>query len=298
MSFDHFAIIWHFRTGFTEADWNEKCLFGKTSRLLFLRYYLYRYLLAAAFLLCLAAAITIAYFWLHRCEECRAQQSQRRLTFITVNNVYQLDGVAGGIKGGLNRLRTLRTWIERDAPNAILLHAGDFLAPSLTSKVFKGEHMIDVLNHMDGDGAAFDKRMFVVFGNHEFDDSRCDTENAVLNKRVADSQFTWLNANLDFSGCSGMKSLASESKVVRDGVVSNVNGIKLGLFGIGLTPGKMDGSPASDKYPALSGRSGGGAPEHKISPRQRRRIRRRRDASALAGRSKSDRQPLAPAASI
>jgi 2',3'-cyclic-nucleotide 2'-phosphodiesterase (5'-nucleotidase family) len=211
------------------------------------RNYLYWYILVAVPFVCLAAVL--AYLWLHRCGECRAQQSQRQLTFITVNDVYQLDGVAGGIKGGLNRLRTLRTWIERDAPNAILLHAGDFLAPSLTSKVFKGEHMIDVLNHMDGDGAAFDKRMFVVFGNHEFDDSRCDTENAVLNKRVADSQFTWLNANLDFSGCSGMKSLATQSKVVRDGVVLDVNGIKLGLFGIGLTPGKMNGEPASDKYP-------------------------------------------------
>jgi 5'-nucleotidase len=209
------------------------------------RNYLVWYVLAAALLVCLA----VTYLWLHRCEQCRAQESQRRLTFITVNDVYQLDGVAGGIKGGLSRLRTLRTWIERDAPNAILLHAGDFLAPSLTSKVFKGEHMIDALNHMDGDGAAFDKRMFVVFGNHEFDDSRCDTENAVLNKRVADSQFTWLSANLDFSSCSGMKSLATQSKVVRDGVVLNVNGIKLGLFGIGLTPGKMNGEPASDKYP-------------------------------------------------
>ena len=25
-------------------------------------------------------------------------------------------------------MRTLRQWIERDAPNAILLHAGDFLS--------------------------------------------------------------------------------------------------------------------------------------------------------------------------
>src|SRR3954452_21395724 len=99
------------------------------------------------------AVLAILYF----CGSTRStSQSQRRLTFITVNDVYQLEGVAGGIKGGLNRLRTLRTWIEQDGANAILLHAGDFLAPSLTSKVFKGEHMIDVLNPMDGDGAAFD----------------------------------------------------------------------------------------------------------------------------------------------
>jgi 5'-nucleotidase len=176
--------------------------------------------------------------------------NHRRLTFITVNDTYMLGNAAEGEAGGLDRLRTLRRTIERDSPEAILLHAGDFLAPSLISRVFKGEHMIDVLNNLDGDDKAFDKRMFVVFGNHEFDDSRCGENYAPLNDRVAESRFTWLNANLDFSACAGMKSISNQGNVKKDSGILLVNGVRLGLFGIGLTPDKMDNVNPSVNFPA------------------------------------------------
>jgi 2',3'-cyclic-nucleotide 2'-phosphodiesterase (5'-nucleotidase family) len=179
------------------------------------------------------------------------ERVSRHLTFITVNDTYRIDGVSNDTLGGLHRLRTLRKWIERDEPNAILLHAGDFLAPSLASRVFKGEHMVDAMNHMDGDGKNFDNRMFVVFGNHEFDDSRCNTEDAPLNARVAQAQFRWLATNLDFPNCPSMKSLLSQRNVRKEGAVLEVNGVKLGLFGIGLTPPRMENvKPASSaEYP-------------------------------------------------
>jgi 2',3'-cyclic-nucleotide 2'-phosphodiesterase (5'-nucleotidase family) len=172
-------------------------------------------------------------------------RSDRMVTILAINDVYRLDGVAAGKSGGLPRVRTLRRWIEREAPNALLLHAGDFLSPSLESKVFKGAQMIDVLNNLDGAGAAFDTRMFVAFGNHEFDDSRCDKAAAPLNARVAESQFTWLVANLDFSNCPSMNGMLSRPNVRKDGVIIEVDGIKVGLFGIGLTPDK-EGAP---RYP-------------------------------------------------
>ena len=174
-----------------------------------------------------------------------AQAAARQVTFLTVNDVYRLDGVNEGASGGLTRLRTLRRWIERDAPNAILLHAGDFLSPSLESKVFKGAQMIDVLNNLDGSGKAFDRRMFVTFGNHEFDESRCDRPDAPLNARVKESQFTWLAGNLDFPHCASMNEMLSAKNVKKDGVVIRVNGVKVGLFGIGQTPDKV-GAP---RYP-------------------------------------------------
>jgi 2',3'-cyclic-nucleotide 2'-phosphodiesterase (5'-nucleotidase family) len=175
-------------------------------------------------------------------------QSARHVTFIAVNDIYRLDGVGDDKKGGLARLRTLRKTIERDAPNAILLHAGDFLAPSLISKVFKGKQMIDIMNRLDGDSSAFDDRMFVLFGNHEFDDSRCNDKGAVLEARVLESRFTWLNANLDFSNCWMMKSLSDQENVKKNGVVVDVNNVKVGIFGIGLTPDKMEGKK-TERYP-------------------------------------------------
>src|SRR5262245_20663293 len=56
---------------------------------------------------------------------------ERRVTFLTVNDTYRLDGIADGRLGGLHRLRTLRKSIEADAPNVVLLHAGDLLGPSM-----------------------------------------------------------------------------------------------------------------------------------------------------------------------
>lgn len=173
-----------------------------------------------------------------------AQPGERRVTFVAVNDIYRLDGVAEGRSGGLGRVRTLRSWIERDAPDAILLHAGDFLSPSLIGKVFKGEQMIDALNHLDGDAGAFDGRMFVAFGNHEFDDSRCNKADSPLDKRVDESQFTWLVANLDFSNCASMNGVPKRQNV-KDAVIVDVENVKVGLFGIGLTPDK-DSAP---RYP-------------------------------------------------
>ena len=71
--------------------------------------------------------------------------------------------------------------------------------------------MIEALNSLDGDAKAFDNRMFVTFGNHEFDISTCTNSNPSLNARVAESQFTWLAANLDFPHCDGMKDMLERS---------------------------------------------------------------------------------------
>jgi 5'-nucleotidase / UDP-sugar diphosphatase len=182
------------------------------------------------------------------------QLEGRHLTIIAVNDIYRLNGVARDREGGLARLRTLRAKIERDARQAedvVLLHAGDFLSPSMLGAVYKGRQMIDVMNRLDGDAKSFDDRMFVAFGNHEFDDSKCRNAASVLDARVAQSQFTWLNSNLDFSDCEMLSSISWQSNV-RNGVVVNVGGIKLGLFGIGLTPEGMDRNPATD-YPKYRG---------------------------------------------
>lgn len=171
-----------------------------------------------------------------------AQKPERHLTFLTINDVYRVEGVAEGRHGGLARVRTLRKWIERDAPNAILLHAGDFLSPSLVSRETRGASMIEAMNSLDGDPKAFDNRMFVTFGNHEFDVSTCGNPNPSLNARVEESQFTWLAANLDFPNCAGMKGMLDRKNVKKDGVVVEVDGVRLGLFGIGQTP-EQAGSP-------------------------------------------------------
>jgi 2',3'-cyclic-nucleotide 2'-phosphodiesterase (5'-nucleotidase family) len=174
-----------------------------------------------------------------------ASTGERRITFITVNDIYRIDGVSEGKVGGLTRLRTLRKWIEQDAPNAVLLHAGDFLSPSLISRVFKGEQMVDAMNHLDGDGPGFDHRLLVVLGNHEFDESQCNKHPAPLIRRIEESKFIWLAGNLEFSDCASMQGLPSLRNVRKDGIILEIEGIKIGIFGIAQTPDE-EGAP---KYP-------------------------------------------------
>lgn len=168
----------------------------------------------------------------------------RSATIIAVNDIYRIEGVGETELGGLHRLRTLRKTIEKEGRDVLLLHAGDFLSPSLAGRVFKGEHIVDAMNNLDGDPKKFDKRMFVVFGNHEFDDSDCNVSPAPLMARLDESQFIWLNANLDFSNCASMKDVMAHKNIKRTAVVG-VGGIKFGIFGIGLTPDIKD----AKKYP-------------------------------------------------
>src|SRR5262245_45759199 len=113
---------------------------------------------------------------------------ERTAVLLTVNDVYRIEGVDGGRVGGLARLRTLREQLERGHPDLLVLHAGDLLYPSFASRMFNGEQMIAVLDDLDGDPAAFDPRMFVVFGNHELEKPR-RKDAGILAQRVRESQF-------------------------------------------------------------------------------------------------------------
>ena len=175
------------------------------------------------------------------------RQGGRVATILAVNDIYRVDGVGKDEIGGLHRLRTLRKDIEKKPGKVLLLHAGDFLSPSLEGRVFDGEHMVDAMNNLDGDPKKFDARMFVAFGNHEFDDSKCGMPVAPLPARVEQSQFTWLVSNLDFSNCASMKTIPALKNVKRTAIV-DINGVKIGLFSLGLT-----GNPKDAKnYPATS----------------------------------------------
>lgn len=97
------------------------------------------------------------------------------IRIIAVNDVYQLDN-----------LPSFKTCVskESDFPGlTITVLAGDFLAPSLLSRLDHGIGMVDILNscHLD----------YVCFGNHEADVSWED-----LLVRITDSRFTWLNSNI------------------------------------------------------------------------------------------------------
>ncbi len=93
-------------------------------------------------------------------------QSMREVVVLAVNDVYRIEGIGGGPVGGLELVRALRQQLEKDHPDLLFLHAGDFLFPSLVSEWTKGAHMVEMMNLLDGASGTFDPRMLVVFGNH------------------------------------------------------------------------------------------------------------------------------------
>ncbi|HEX5759654.1 MAG TPA: 5'-nucleotidase C-terminal domain-containing protein, partial [Thermoanaerobaculia bacterium] len=147
------------------------------------------------------------------------------------NDVYRIEGVEGGAVGGLARLRTLREELERSHPDLVVLHAGDLLFPSLLSRVYAGEQMIDVLNRLDGDPAAFDPRLFVVFGNHEFDRGK-PADAAMLDARVEESQFTWVASNVVFDGGAESTAPTVAAPNLRAHALVESGGLEIGVFGL------------------------------------------------------------------
>jgi 2',3'-cyclic-nucleotide 2'-phosphodiesterase (5'-nucleotidase family) len=161
-------------------------------------------------------------------------QPTNKATILSINDVYRIEGINDGKDGGMPRVRALRAELERSTPDLLFLHGGDFLSPSFLGRTYKGAQMIDLMNVMDGSPATgtHDPRMFVTFGNHEFDDSHCG-KNGPLAERVKESEFLWLTSNLDFSGCDKLKALAGSPKISGHRVVES-GGLKIGIYGVTL----------------------------------------------------------------
>ena len=155
------------------------------------------------------------------------------VVILAVNDVYRIEGLEGGAFGGLARLRTLRKELERAYPDRVLLlHGGDAIFPSFLSRMYGGQQMIDVLNRMDGDAQAgrLDERMFVAFGNHEFEKEGCQKD-PVLQHRLAEADFYWLDANISAFPCPDRRPRLAGANLVHGRIVE-VGGLRVGLFGL------------------------------------------------------------------
>jgi len=106
-----------------------------------------------------------------------------RITLLQLNDLYDIMPVEKGKKGGLARVATLRDRIAKEAPDAVLVLAGDFLSPSTMSSVFQGQQMMATLN-----AAGLD---LATFGNHEFDFGE-----QVTQQRMKESRFVWVSSNV------------------------------------------------------------------------------------------------------
>lgn len=165
-----------------------------------------------------------------------AARGERTVTLLAINDLYRIEGVDGGTRGGLARVRTLRAELEAAAGGPVLLlHAGDLLYPSLLSRMYDGAQMVSAMNLLDGDPAAFDDHLFVTLGNHEFDPGDLD-EADLLDQRIEESAFYWFGTNVTFThGGDGLPLVAAHN-LLRTALVEVESGsgepLRIGLFGL------------------------------------------------------------------
>lgn len=153
-----------------------------------------------------------------------ALADEKKVTFVHVNDVYELQPRNG--LGGVAYLETILKEYRQKDPQMVFTFGGDLLSPSLLSGMAKGAQMIEATNAL---GMAV-----AVPGNHEFD---FGPEN--MARQLGGSRASWLAANMstpDGSLVAGIK----------PSFIKEVNGIKVGFFGV-ITPHTATASKPGDQ---------------------------------------------------
>ncbi len=126
--------------------------------------------------------------------------------------------------------------------NNLLLHAGDVFSGTLYFNEFKGLADLELMNLAEFD--AF------TFGNHEFD---LGTE--TLLPFVQNAKFPFVSANVNFSKDTLMKNLQNNAYTgkphdgkIYDGIIKNINGEKVGIFGLTTAETTSISSPGDVRF--------------------------------------------------
>ena len=147
-------------------------------------------------------------FLLFGCQESALEFPKADVVLVQVNDIYEIDGVNQGKEGNLARVQGLVDSLKKIYPQVLLVHAGDFLNPSLIGNLkeenrekVKGKHMVQVMNSMSFDAVAF--------GNHEI-----DLKYPILQKRLNEMAFDMISANLFFKDSLEIRAFRQNEKII------------------------------------------------------------------------------------
>ncbi|HEY4617224.1 MAG TPA: metallophosphatase [Flavobacterium sp.] len=148
----------------------------------------------------------------------------KKITILHTNDVHShidpfpADHPRNPNKGGVARRASLIETIRKEDPNVLLLDAGDIFQGTPYFNYYGGELEFKLMSMMQYDASTI--------GNHDFD-------NGVegLYAQTPHAKFDFLSANYDFKNTM-MDGLVKPYKIF------NKNGIKVGVFGIGI---ELDG---------------------------------------------------------
>ncbi|QBQ07005.1 bifunctional metallophosphatase/5'-nucleotidase [Sporosarcina pasteurii] len=121
--------------------------------------------------------------------------------------------------------------VRAEKPNALLLDAGDVMSGTLYFNEFKGMADLQFMNLMGYDA--------MTFGNHEFDLGSTPEGHQALADFVEAAEFPFVSSNVDFSRDDKFNGLFSdlissepEKGKIYNGIIKEINGEKVGVFGL------------------------------------------------------------------
>ncbi|PPA69984.1 5'-nucleotidase C-terminal domain-containing protein [Jeotgalibacillus proteolyticus] len=187
----------------------------------------------------IASALTISMFGIPP-QVSQAAEGVFDLSILHTNDTHaSLDDVAKRV--------TLVNQLRADNPNNLLLDAGDVFSGSLYFNEFQGEADLKFMNLMKYDA--------MVFGNHEFDLGSSPDGHKALSEFVKGAEFPFVAANVDFSNDSlfdGLQSFTYSEEFnpgeIYNGIVKEVNGEKIGIFGLTTEETAGISSPESIEF--------------------------------------------------
>lgn len=144
----------------------------------------------------------------------------------------------------LPKLMTAVNEQRAKTPDALLLHAGDVFSGTLYFNEFEGQADLPFLNALKFDA--------ITLGNHEFDLGSSPEGHKALAEFIKAAQFPVLTANVDFTKDSLFTGLFSdlvssepENGKIYAGMIKEVNGEKVGIFGLTTAETEEIASPGS-----------------------------------------------------
>lgn len=164
---------------------------------------------------CLAAWIVFVSWW------PRAWGADT-ITFVHLNDIYEMQPIEGGKYGGLARLATEIKRLKSAPAPVIVTLGGDYLSPSalgtaiVDAEALAGRQMVDVLNAIGVEWATF--------GNHEFDVSE-----AAFRAHLDAARFRLVSSNVVAADGSPFPKVA-ESAVLP--VKAGEHVFRIGLIGV------------------------------------------------------------------
>ncbi|WP_156151326.1 5'-nucleotidase C-terminal domain-containing protein [Domibacillus indicus] len=138
------------------------------------------------------------------------------------------------------RKATVIEALREERPSSLLLDAGDVFSGTLYFNEFKGQADLEFMNLLGYDA--------MTFGNHEFD---LGTE--PLAAFIKNAKFPFVSANVNAGADANLSSLMNETVTdkpmngeVYNGIIKEVDGEKVGIFGLTTAETKSISSPGDD----------------------------------------------------